>query len=45
MREKWEDYPIQDINENGLDMKFPLNLIPNNRNFVFSLNTSVIVTF
>ncbi len=39
MRENWEDYPIQNLNEYGLDMDSLLNLTPFNRNFVFSLNT------
>ena len=39
MRENWEDYPIQDLNEYELDMDSLLNLTSFNRNFVFSLNT------
>jgi len=36
MRENWEDYPIQDLNEYELDMDSQLNLTSFNRNFVFS---------
>ena len=39
MRENWEDYPIQDLNEYELDMDSLLNLTSFNRKFVFSLNT------
>ena len=39
MRENWEDYPIQDLNEYELDIDSWLNLTPFNRDFVFSLNT------